>query len=63
ESKFFPMVAAQHYRYLLREAQLIRDGDRRNANPDMVKVIKPYSTGDLEAVSDYMAAFAPPKKQ
>ena len=63
ENKFFPMVAAQHYRYLLREAQLIRDGDRRNANPDMVKVIKPYSTSDLEAVSDYMAAFAPPKKQ
>jgi cytochrome c553 len=61
--KFYPMVAAQHYRYLLREVQLIRDGDRRNANPDMVKVIKPYSMGDLEAVSDYMAAFAPPKKQ
>jgi cytochrome c553 len=61
--KFYPMVAAQHYRYLLREAQLIRDGDRRNANPDMVKAIKAYSSSDLEAVSDYMAAFAPPKKQ
>jgi cytochrome c553 len=61
-AKFYPMVAAQHYRYLLREVQLIRDGDRRNANPDMVKVIKGYSTGDLEAVSDYMAQFAPPKK-
>ncbi len=60
--KFYPMVAAQHYRYLLREAQLIRDGDRRNANPDMVKVIKAYGTGDLEAVSDYMAQLAPPKK-
>lgn len=62
-AKFYPMVAAQHYRYLLREVQLIRDGDRRNANPDMVRVIKPYSSGELEAVADYMAAFAPPKKQ
>lgn len=62
-AKFHPMVAAQHYRYLLREVQLIRDGDRRNANPDMVRVIKPYSSGELEAVADYMAAFAPPKKQ
>lgn len=59
---FYPMVAAQHYRYLLREVQLIRDGDRRNANPVMVKVIKPYSSVDLEAVADYMAAMLPPKK-
>jgi cytochrome c553 len=61
-AKFYPMVASQHYRYLLREVQLIRDGDRRNANPDMVKVIKPYSMGELEAVADYMAAFAALKK-
>jgi cytochrome c553 len=60
--KFFPMVAGQHYKYLLREATLIRDGDRRNSNPDMVKVIKPYTPGDLEAVSDYMALLAVPKK-
>jgi cytochrome c553 len=60
--KFYPMVAAQHYRYLLREVQLIRDGDRRNANPDMVSVIKDYQLADMEAVSDYMSQFAAPKK-
>jgi cytochrome c553 len=60
--KFYPMVAAQHYRYLLREVQLIRDGDRRNANPDMVSVIKPYTAADLEAVADHMSRFAPPGK-
>lgn len=60
--KFYPMVAAQHYRYLLREVQFIRDGDRRNANPDMIKVIKPYSTCDMEAVADYMSQFPPPQK-
>lgn len=61
-AKFYPMVAAQHYRYLLREMQYIRDGDRRNSNPDMVKVIKSYANADLEALADYMAQLAPPAK-
>jgi cytochrome c553 len=60
--KFYPMVAAQHYRYLLRELKFIRDGDRRNANPDMVKRIKPYSDEALETMADYMAQLPPPKK-
>ena len=61
-AKFYPMVAAQHYRYLLREVQFIRDGDRRNANPDIVSVIKPYTILEMEAVADYISHFAPPKK-
>jgi cytochrome c553 len=58
-AKFYPLVAAQHYKYLLREVKFIRDGDRRNSNPDMVNVIKPYSTADMEAVADYMAQLKP----
>jgi cytochrome c553 len=58
--KFYPMVAGQHFKYLLREARFIRDGNRGNANPDMVKVIKSYSNDDLEAVSDYMSGLATP---
>jgi cytochrome c553 len=61
-AKFYPMVAAQHYKYLLREMQFIRDGDRRNGNPDMIKVIKGYSTADLEGLAAYMAQLAPPAK-
>jgi cytochrome c553 len=60
-AQFYPMVAAQHYSYLLRETQLIRDGDSRDSNPDMVKVIKPYEMADLQAVSDYMASLPPPQ--
>jgi len=60
--KFYPMLAAQHYRYLLREVNFIRDGDRRNSNPDMVSAIKPYTSADLEAVSDYMSQFPPLRK-
>jgi cytochrome c553 len=61
--KFYPMVAAQHYKYLLREEKLIRDGDRKNANPEMVKVIKAYGDHELEALADYMSQFAPPPRK
>jgi cytochrome c553 len=60
-AKFYPMVAAQHFKYLQREVTFIRDGDRRNSNPDMVKVIKAYTPTEIEAVSDYMASLVPPK--
>jgi cytochrome c553 len=61
--KFYPMVAAQHYRYLLRQLQYIRDGDRRNSNPDMVAALKSsYTIADLEAVAEYMAQLPPPTK-
>ena len=56
--KFYPLVAGQHFKYLLREARFIRDGSRGNANPDMVRVIKNYSDDDLEAVADYMSGLA-----
>ena len=51
--KFFPRLSGQHYAYLLREVRAIRDGERGNANPKMVKVVKPYSDADLEAVMDF----------
>ena len=41
KEKFYPVIAGQHYKYLLRQMTEIRDGKRRNANPDMVKIIKP----------------------
>lgn len=54
-ARFYPAVAAQHYRTLLREMVTIRDGERRNSNAEMVKLIQPYSQRDLEAVADHMS--------
>lgn len=51
KAKFYPVIAGQHYKYLLRQMTEIRDGHRRNANPDMVKVIKPYTNDQLVAIS------------
>jgi len=61
-AKFYPMVAAQHYQYLLREVVAIRNGDRGNSNPEMVQAVKNYSQGDIEAVADYMSQLPPPKR-
>lgn len=58
---FYPAVAQQHYAYLYKEATMIRDGERRNADPKMVRIIKGYSNDELKAVSDYMSRMVLPK--
>lgn len=55
---FFPRVAGQHYRYLLRESILIRDGARRNGHPEMIKAVSAYDDSELAAVSDYISRLA-----
>ncbi|MBN8478571.1 MAG: c-type cytochrome [Burkholderiales bacterium] len=58
--KFYPVIAGQHYKYLLRQMTEIREGKRRNANPDMVKVIGKYSERQLVAISEYQASLSMP---
>ncbi|OMG52545.1 cytochrome C [Azonexus hydrophilus] len=60
KEKFYPVIAGQHYKYLLRQMTEIRDGHRRNANPDMVKVIKPYTNEQLVAISAYQSSLKMP---
>ncbi len=60
KEKFYPVIAGQHYKYLLRQMTEIRDGHRRNANPDMVKVIKPYTNDQLVAISAYQSSLVMP---
>ena len=59
--KFYPLIQAQHYNYMLRQFEWIRDGKRRNANPDMVKQIKGFSNKDMEMVINYVSRIKPPK--
>lgn len=54
-SMAYPVVAAQHYGYLLRELEYIQKGTRGNSHPKMVKAIEKYSREDLEAVADFMS--------
>lgn len=60
--KFYPVLAGQHYAYVLRQSQEIRDGKRKNANADMVKAIKKLSDRELQAISDYLSRLSMPAK-
>jgi len=60
KEKFYPVIAGQHYKYLLRQMTEIRDGKRRNANPDMVKIIKKYDDQQLIAISAYQSSMVMP---
>lgn len=53
--RYYPRVSGQHYRYLLRESLTIRDGQRKNVHPDMLRAIQPLSDAELDAVADYMS--------
>ena len=60
--KYFPRIQGQHYAYMLRQFEWIRDGKRRNANPDMVKQIKGFSDKDMQMVINYVSRVPVPKE-
>ena len=60
--KFYPKIQGQHYNYMLRQFEWIRDGKRRNANPDMVEQIKGFSDEDMVNVISYTSSIAVPKE-
>ncbi len=53
--KFYPRIEGQHYAYMLRQFKWIKDGRRRNANPDMVKQIKGFSEKDMKMVINWVS--------
>jgi cytochrome c553 len=61
--KFYPRIQGQHYEYMLRQFEWIRDGKRRNANPDMVKQIKGFSDKDMKMVINYVSRIPVPKEE
>ncbi len=61
EEKFYPRISGQHYNYMLRQFEWIRDGKRRNANPDMVEQIKGFSNKDMVNVIAYVAQIPLPE--
>ena len=61
--KFYPLIQGQHYNYMLRQFEWIRDGKRRNANPDMVEQIKGFSEKDMQMVINYVSRIPVPKEK
>lgn len=58
--KFYPRIHGQHYNYLLRQYQWIKEGKRRNANPEMMAQIQQFTDRDTAAVLDYVSRLSPP---
>jgi len=61
EEKFYPRIHGQHYNYMLRQFEWIRDGKRRNANPDMIKQIQEFSDKDMQMVINWTSRAPVPK--
>jgi len=61
--EFFPLIQGQHYNYMLRQFEWIRDGKRRNANPDMVEQIKAFTNKDMQMVINYVSRIQVPKEK
>ena len=62
DDKFYPKIQGQHYAYMMRQFEWIRDGKRRNANPDMVEQIKNFSDKDMQMVINYVSRLKVPEK-
>ena len=60
--RFYPKIHGQHYNYMLRQFEWIRDGKRRNANPDMVEQIKNFTDKDMQMVINYVSRAPVPKE-
>lgn len=57
-----PRIQAQHFGYLVTQFELIRDGERKNANPEMVEQIKGFNENQIAAVMDYVSRLEPPEE-
>ena len=58
-----PQIAGQHYHYLVRQFDLIRNGMRRNADDEMVEQIEGFRVRDVTDVMDYTSRLSPPKEK
>lgn len=63
DAEFYPVVAGQHFLYLVRQIRNIRDGTRGNANRTMRRELRGYTDAEVEAVADYISrlVITPPK--
>ncbi|MCP4040390.1 MAG: c-type cytochrome [Gammaproteobacteria bacterium] len=61
EEKHMPLIQGQHYHYLIRQFNWIRDGKRRNADKKMVRQAQRFTPRDISAVMDYTSRLKPPK--
>jgi cytochrome c553 len=60
--KQMPRIQGQHYHYLVRQFEWIRDGKRRNGDEEMMQQIQNFSDRDISAIMDYTSRLRPPRR-
>ncbi len=64
EADSIPVIAGQHYAYLMRQFDAIRAGERKNADSKMSQDIQNLTTAERSAILDYSARLRPaPEKR
>ena len=63
EEEIMPLIQGQHYNYLVRQFEWIREGKRRNADDEMVAQIRRFTDLDISAVMDYTSRLKPPARR
>ncbi len=58
-----PLLAGQHFLYLKRQFEAIRNGKRGNGDPEMIRRTRDISMERTEAVLDYISRLPPPKEK
>lgn len=56
-----PALRGQHYQYMVRQFNWMRNGRRRNADPDMVEQIQRFTARDMNTVMAYAASLPVPR--
>jgi len=52
---YYPRLTNQHYPYLVRELNWIREKIRKNSDPTMLQILQEFSPEDIQAVADYLS--------
>ena len=61
--KIYPLLQGQHYQYLLRQMQWIKQGIRINGDEKMRQAISTYTDTDMQAIADYISRIKPDKNK
>ncbi|MCB1800207.1 MAG: c-type cytochrome [Gammaproteobacteria bacterium] len=63
QAEHIPAIYGQHYQYLVRQFHWIRNGRRKNADPEMIEQIERFSARDISDVMAYTASLEPPQEK
>ena len=63
KEEFMPLIQGQHYNYLVRQFESIKEGKRRNADKEMVEQIQRFTERDISVIMDYTSRLKPPAER